>query len=151
MSNFCLEKLEFFENLPEKFEFFLNLPGKIEIFRKFAWKNWNFLWNCLKKSKLLGNLPGKIEIFFTRIHDPQISNQIDAAAPSQLGHRLMVNSISSPYTTATSSPSADKHNWIWNSLCVFEVMLSTDFFLVIYHISACIYLPIIAYHKLYKC
>ena len=44
---------------------------------------------CLEKSNYLGNLPGKIETYrkfpwknrksFTRIHDPQISNQIDAA------------------------------------------------------------------------
>ena len=43
----------------------------------------------LEKSKFLENLPGKNRnlseiclekwIFFTRIHDPQISNQIDAA------------------------------------------------------------------------
>src|SRR6218665_2618324 len=37
---------------------FVKLPEKIEIFRKFACRNRNF---------------------FTRIHDPQISNQIDAA------------------------------------------------------------------------
>ena len=43
----------------------------------FAWKIKTFL-NCLKKSKFFGNLPGKVD-FFTRIHDPQISNQIDAA------------------------------------------------------------------------
>ena len=33
-----------------------------------------------KKSKFLRNVPGKIEILLTRIHDPHISNQIDAAA-----------------------------------------------------------------------
>jgi len=32
-----------------------------------------------EKSKFHLNLPGKIEILLTRIHDPQISNQIDAA------------------------------------------------------------------------
>jgi len=31
------------------------------------------------KSKFLGNLPGKTEILLTRVHDPQISNQIDSA------------------------------------------------------------------------
>jgi len=32
-----------------------------------------------EKIKIFGNLPVEIEIFWTRIHDPQISNQIDAA------------------------------------------------------------------------
>jgi len=41
--------------LPEKSKFFVKLSEKIEISR-----------------------PGKIEILLTRIHDPQISNQIDA-------------------------------------------------------------------------
>jgi len=45
------------------------LPGKID-----------FLVKLPEKSKFFGNLPGKIDIFFTQIHDPQISNQIDAAA-----------------------------------------------------------------------
>ena len=49
---------------------FSSLPGKIEIFQKFAWKNRNFLWNCLKKWKFLRNLPGEIKILLTRIHDP---------------------------------------------------------------------------------
>ena len=57
-----------FAKLPEKLKFLENLPGKIE----------NFLWNCLKESKFFGNLPGKIK-FFTRSHDPQILNQIDAS------------------------------------------------------------------------
>ena len=63
MTNFCLE-IKFF---------FVKLPEKIEIFWKFAWKNrffreiaQNFSEICLEKS-----------IFFTWIHDPQISNQID--------------------------------------------------------------------------
>jgi len=30
-------------------------------------------------------LPGKIEIFFTRIYDPQISNQIDVAGNGKTG------------------------------------------------------------------
>jgi len=63
-------KSNLFFNYLKKSKFFKNLPGKNRI----------FLWNCLKKSKFLWNLPGKIEIFLTRIHDPQISNQIDAAA-----------------------------------------------------------------------
>jgi len=33
-----------------------------------------------EKIKFLGNLLGKIEIVLAWIHDPQISNQIDAAA-----------------------------------------------------------------------
>jgi len=83
----------------KKSKFFVKLPKNIEIFRKFAlknrsflkiaWKNWNFSKIYLDKSNVLvklpekikcfGNLPGKTEILFTRIHDPQISNQIDAA------------------------------------------------------------------------
>jgi len=41
---------------------------KIELFRKLVWKS----------RKVFRNLPGKIG-FFTWTHDPQISNQIDAA------------------------------------------------------------------------
>jgi len=63
------------------------LPGKIEIIRQFSWKNPNFLSTCLEKPKFF---PGKIDIFQkicleksiffkTWIHDPQVSNQIDAA------------------------------------------------------------------------
>ena len=58
-------------------------------FYEIVWKNWNFSKFCLEKLKLFVKLPekGKIfqkfawknRIFFTRIHDPQISNQIDAA------------------------------------------------------------------------
>ena len=44
------------------------LPGKSKLFVKLP----------EKKSKFVENLPGKIETFLTRIHDPQISNQIDA-------------------------------------------------------------------------
>jgi len=39
----------------------------------------NFSVKLPEKSQFLGNLPGKIEFYFTRIHDPKISNQIDAA------------------------------------------------------------------------
>jgi len=49
------------------------LPEKIEIFRKFAWKKRHFL---------------------TRIHDPQISNETDAASrtwPKPKDWRLWVN------------------------------------------------------------
>ena len=52
-------KIDFFKICLEKSKFFVKLLEKIEIFRTFAWK---------------------IEFFFTRIRDPQISNQIDAAA-----------------------------------------------------------------------
>src|SRR6218665_2672035 len=47
--------------MPGKIELYIleNLSGKIEIFQKFDWKN---------------------REFFIRIHDPQISNQIDATA-----------------------------------------------------------------------
>jgi len=64
----------------------------------FAWKIAKKL-NCLKKSKYFVNLRGKIEMFFTRSHDPQISNQIDAvviqaAYPSKIcigcKHRLFL-------------------------------------------------------------
>jgi len=44
--------------VPTKSKILGNLPGKIEFFRKIAWKN---------------------PIVFILIHDPQISNQIDAA------------------------------------------------------------------------
>jgi len=40
------------------------------------------------KSKFSGNLPRKIEIFVTRIHDPQILNQIDATDHKYQRHRL---------------------------------------------------------------
>jgi len=43
-------------------------------------KNRNCFKISLEKSKSFENLPGKIEMLFARIHDPQISNQIDAAA-----------------------------------------------------------------------
>ena len=42
------------------------LPGKSNFFK------------LPEKVKIFGHLPGKND-FFTRIHDPQISNQIDAA------------------------------------------------------------------------
>ena len=45
------------------------LPGKLVIFVKLP-----------EKLTFFGNLPVKIEMFLTRIHDPQISNQIDTAA-----------------------------------------------------------------------
>ena len=46
--------------MSRKIEFFLKLPKKLKFFE---------------------NLPGKIEIYCTQIHDPQISNQIDATGP----------------------------------------------------------------------
>ena len=49
-----MKKAKFFGNLPWKIDFFVKLPEKIEIF----WKFRNFL---------------------TRVNDPQISNQFDAA------------------------------------------------------------------------
>ena len=57
MANFCLE-IRFFLNFLKKRNFLVKLSEKVEIFRKFAWK---------------------MEILLTRIHAPQISNQIDAA------------------------------------------------------------------------
>ena len=65
------------------------LPGKSKFLVKLFEKYRNFSKIRLEKSiscvklpekiNFLENLPGKIEIFFTWIHDPQISNQIDAA------------------------------------------------------------------------
>ena len=45
------------------------LPGKSTLLVKLP-----------EKPKCFVNLPGKIKILLTRIHDPQISNQIDATA-----------------------------------------------------------------------
>jgi len=47
----------------------VKLPEEIEIFRKFGWKNQHFL---------------------TRIHDFQISNQIDAAALYLVVYKLLL-------------------------------------------------------------
>src|SRR6218665_646269 len=58
-------------------KFFVNLPGKVEIFRQFAWKLKFFP----GKIEILGKFSGINQIFLTRIHVPQISNQIDAAGP----------------------------------------------------------------------
>jgi len=67
----CLKKSTFFKIWLKKSKIFENLVGKYKFFK-----------NLPEKSKFLKNLPGKIEILFTRIHDPQISNQIDAAEHS---------------------------------------------------------------------
>src|SRR6218665_1218011 len=53
------------------------LPGKSKFVFDICLEN-KIFFNCLKKLKFIGNLPGTIEMFFTRLHDPQISNQIDA-------------------------------------------------------------------------
>jgi len=58
-SKICLKKSKFFTNLPEK--------------------NRNFSKICLKKIDISLKFAWKIEILLTRIHDPQISNQIEAA------------------------------------------------------------------------
>jgi len=51
----------------------------------------------LRKSNFFVNLPGKIEIVLTRIHDPQISNQIDAAVESyHLEGGLIIKVIRNP-------------------------------------------------------
>jgi len=52
---------------------------------------------CKEKSiyKVLENFPGKNLNFFTRIHDPQISNQIDAAELSAYIDALYIYSIRS--------------------------------------------------------
>ena len=57
----------------------------MEIFWIFAWKNRNF---CVKLPEKIGIFRKfALEIdFFTRIHDPQISNQIDAAVLSVYVH-----------------------------------------------------------------
>jgi len=88
-----LRKSKYFVKLPKKSKFFGNLTWKIEIFCEITWKKpkffgnfpWkiDFLWNYLKESKFFGNFPRKSN-FFTRVHDPQILNQIDAAAQTYL-------------------------------------------------------------------
>src|SRR6218665_598740 len=90
-SKISLEKPKFVKkNLPEKSKFFKNLPEK-PFFCEIAWK----------KSKFLGNLPGKIEILLTRIHDPQISNQIDTAEGNAHFRRCRVLKITlGPNTTS---------------------------------------------------
>ena len=60
MANFCLEI-------------------RNEIFRKFAWKNRNFSLKLPEKIEFVRKSAWKNLIFFTWIHDPQISNLIDAA------------------------------------------------------------------------
>jgi len=51
---------------------------KIEMFGEICHEKSKFMVNCLERSKFFENWPEKID-FFTRIYDPQISNQIDAA------------------------------------------------------------------------
>src|SRR6218665_1379451 len=68
MSNFFSLKFEFFQ-----------LPEKNQNFRKFACKTRYSFVKLPEKLKFFGNLPVEIEFFLTRIHDPQISNQIGAA------------------------------------------------------------------------
>ena len=60
-----------------KINILLKLPEKVDIFRKFACKNQNFCVKLPEKIKIFRKFAW--EFFFTRIHDPQISNQIDAA------------------------------------------------------------------------
>ena len=64
----------------------------------------NFFQICLKKfaskNRDFFKLPEKIEILLTRIHDPQISNQIDAAYLCLVQTRL-----DWPFRRAKSSPS----------------------------------------------
>ena len=99
-------------NFAWKIDFYFKLPEKIKIFKKFAWKNRNllkiclekskFCKICLEKSKFFENLPGKFDFLckiawksrnFSKISlknrnfwpgsmTLQISNQIDAAAPT---------------------------------------------------------------------
>jgi len=54
------------------------LPWKSKCF-KIAWKNRNLLEICLEKSKFLCEIAWKNRNALTRIHDPHILNQIDAA------------------------------------------------------------------------
>ena len=60
--------------LPEKYRNFSEICPEKSIF---------CVRNCLKESKFFGNFPRKSN-FFTRVHDPQILNQIDAAAQTYL-------------------------------------------------------------------
>jgi len=82
-------KIEIFFKLPEKSKFFGNLPRKSDFFVKLPEKN----------QKKIRNLPVKMD-FFSRIHDPQISNQIDAAALdgplTNFGWRKLAN-LRSPF------------------------------------------------------
>ena len=54
------------------------LSGKSKFYVKLPEKNRNLSKICLETINFLVKLPEKIEFFLTRIHDPQISNQIDA-------------------------------------------------------------------------
>ena len=62
---FCLDKRKFWN------EWLKIIIGKVCL------KNQNFLWNCLKNQNFSEISPEKSN-FFTRIHDPHISNQVDA-------------------------------------------------------------------------
>jgi len=57
-----------------------NYLTKIEIFRKFVLQNRNFLSNCLVEIEIFRKFAWKNQNFFDSDFDPQISNQIDAAA-----------------------------------------------------------------------
>ena len=87
--------------LPGKSRFLGKLPWKIEIFCEITWKNRNFSEICPEKSIFCEiawknrKFSYKIEIFLTRIHDPQISNQIDAAAMSRQNRHQMNEEVSS--------------------------------------------------------
>src|SRR6218665_523817 len=108
----CLKNLNSFENLLEKNRNFSKISlEKPKFVKKICLKNRNFSKICLKnhffvklpgkKSKFLGNLPGKIEILLTRIHDPQISNQIDTAEGNAHFRRCRVLKITlGPNTTS---------------------------------------------------
>ena len=69
MAHFCLKN-----------RFFVKLPERIDIFRKFAWKNRIFLAKLPEEIEIFRKFAWKNQKLLTRIHDPQISNQIDAGA-----------------------------------------------------------------------
>jgi len=71
-----------------KTEIFLEIAWKIDIFWKFGWKNRKLFLKLPEKIEIFRKFSCKNRFFFTRIHDPQISNQIDAADRSSLTIRV---------------------------------------------------------------
>src|SRR6218665_3594443 len=62
-------------------------------------KNRNFFKICLEKSKFLVKFAWKNRIIFPRIHDPRISNQIDASV--RLSRDLYNTCIQTPHEICT--------------------------------------------------
>ena len=95
-------KSKYFGKLPKKSKFFGNLINlknrnflwnsliKIEIFRKFALKNRFFVCEIAWKNLNFSEIFLENRNFLTRVHDPQISNQIDAAAHRYVYTKLLL-------------------------------------------------------------